>query len=424
VAIAPDNVDVPLLTIEAESPAHFAGCTADGTIVAMPTGPLLVLELQFTLVDGSTVGTHRAFDMASPENIAFWNGVHSAGAFAVSLENKNTEQKVRLDITLQREKLAALLEQSAQSSSRVPQVDGTRAVEDFRALLEASRQRHSDDASAWRAAIAAASGAAPAEAPRSRVSIFALPTGALVACWLETRAADGRLLLTERVFDLSSADDRTQLERAAADGAIALDVVDERTGTTKQYRVTVDGKTLTSYAEAGRQFLSKLPLTNAAQARTDFAALGAEARTRQPDVEKAWEELAKLVTARTNEFIERFNAARNRDTRRRKAYYYFARTIQVVSAVPLIGPYIVLFSLPAPFMLLVLWLWPGLRMAADANPEVAGLFVMAPLTAWSGWLDAAGILRINLPVPFIKIPFWGAGLLLSLGSLLALIFGS
>jgi hypothetical protein len=242
-------------------------------------------------------------------------------------------------------------------------------------------------------------------------AVFGMATGAVLAVWLRLEFGPDRVFAIHKVFDLAEPADLGFLQAVRGAGGITLLVEDKGTGHQVRWLMTLDADKLGTTLDAGRRYASFRSPLDGARAVRDFFAIYEPALKQYDDVIAGWTAVQTAQDAR----LAAEQRALEQHERRRKRFYWFARTLQVVASVPVIGGWILTLSVPLVVLAPLLWL--GVVGGDDKSSAMFIYFLTA--TAWLVYLDRRGIVRVTMPIPLVEIPAWPFFLFFTLSALSA-----
>jgi hypothetical protein len=382
----------------------------------LPTAPVLAFWLGLSAEAGPLGFVDHVFDLSASADIDFLQAVRAAGALVVVLAAPDGRTS-EWNVGIHSEVLESHLGSCARYLSALERVDGPRAVSDFMAVYAPAMRERNDVAAAW----AAVEQSLAAEPPFvSCFGVFPMPTGAVAVCWLETKLAGGETVFAQRMFDLSLTTDRDYLQRAAKDGVIEVSFTHPSSGAIERRVPRFDPTQFEAFLRSGKEYLADATRADGPRAMTDFAELVARVRREHDDFDRSWSALGAGAVALTNAArAAARDEAVQRGISRQRRFYWFGRTIQIVASIPVAGPWAVALAGPALVLLPALGVFQWLGLIDDRRPSWFDVVFFVTLTAWTGYLHGAGILRLDA-VPLIPSPIWIVGAVLALMAIVGL----
>jgi hypothetical protein len=133
-------------------PSRFRGADYDVQfcLFRLPQGSLIACLLRLYDIPESPYFLHRVFDVSFPPVREYLHALVDAGEWMLVLESKGSEATVTRRLKVEQEGLAKLLAQGEAFNSRLPRVEGAKALEQFLALFEPEAEKGGCEAG-WRA---------------------------------------------------------------------------------------------------------------------------------------------------------------------------------------------------------------------------------------------------------------------------------
>lgn len=389
----------------------------DYRVFTMPSGALIAFWLKSYVDADNPASLHESFDVSRPEHADYLQCMCDTGRLFVLLMGTDG-RSLTFEMTVEKEALGDTLQRCKQYNSELKKLDGPAAVSEYVSMLQESFDRHGDIGQAWQAvsnALRASRGLRPSEL---YVKVFAMPSGAVLACWLMVDGGDGKPMFVERTFDLTSKEIVESLSGAAAAGEIMVDVEVAQTGEVQSCSVPVDGQQLKDHLQEGLHYVRRLPYVNGKASVQSFLAASQRTRSKHDTLEPAWNELIEVVHGGTVSSLKWWQRI---DTAIHYGYFAFVRSLQLISQIPKVGAWIVTLSVPvlAAYPLVLLLKVTG-SPDAEFEKKLFMMLIALTTTIWTGYLDQAGIVQIQ--TPYVPIPIWAVGILLTLGAFFAMFF--